>query len=963
LIELKLKQIIESEDIRRDNENDSYTRHSNEISEQQKKYFDRFIIGEGDTNIFEGLQIEELHLSTSSYNCLRRGGIRTIFQLLMQTYENLSQIRNLGKTHLTEIEEAIRLYTKRKSMEKTFEGVVPESKISKTSKMEIFFDKSGHACKDILIEELDLSVRSYNQLKRSGVTYFSQLLYMSDDEIMNIKNIGKKSAIELRQKISSINYKIITNNQYNLSETAYQISKFEECQKEYLNINPVFWHAKIETLLTGFLQKNTMDDTLIKMISSLDIVKSLSDLFESWEGSYLQNTDLCAFIKYLNYDFLSDIDCFFEDYSDNWKSILMCRENGGTLEKAAQILGVTRERVRQIERRIQQDFNSICKRKNWMLILSSICDRKTYLDVIEISNIINEKYSKIFIYLLKNSKNTQFLFSIDMGVFLIGNDMSAQNLLIEFENALSKIVSEDELSQIEYKLATDKNLKPDFVTEICRKNLYRYGKFYSKTKLTNTDLYNYVLENFFASGYKIDDTAETSRLRYLISNSFGTVNLPVNDRAIDARIMDIGILCGRGTYKHKKGIEKFEEIANKVSDYFSESQKTAISFLEIFDKYKDEIILKWGIENRYQLQGILKYYLKDKYYFSRDYISKTDADDISTEIVNYIAKNNIVSKDKLRKCFKGISEAMLFQILSRSSDILIWGFGEYIHSNKLQFDQEDVERLSNELKMRMGTGYVNSKKLYSDLYINQECFFQKNRIDNHMAFFSVLEYIFSDAYNFSRPIISMPDTGRLNANQIVKDYISTFEQITISEVKEFLDETKIGITSIPAFFDSFCDEYIRADEDLLVKIENLNLSKAICKEITDTLLAFIKDKGYIAAQKFNGYPYFPNIGVKWSPYLLVSLVRMGYIEVSAMNPSPNWRYIREIFYQNDIGVDNYDQLLYFALKQENLLHAFDCVEDIENYLKDQALIINSIPESLYSSGYLIRDNEKVTVVS
>lgn len=52
------------------------------------------------------------------------------------------------------------------------------------------------------IEELDLSVRAYNCLKRSGITKIGQILEMSDEELLAVRNFGQKSLDELKEKLA-----------------------------------------------------------------------------------------------------------------------------------------------------------------------------------------------------------------------------------------------------------------------------------------------------------------------------------------------------------------------------------------------------------------------------------------------------------------------------------------------------------------------------------------------------------------------------------------------------------------------------------------------------------------------------------------------------------------------------------------------------------------------------------------
>lgn len=54
------------------------------------------------------------------------------------------------------------------------------------------------------IEDLDLTVRSYNCLKREGINTVSELINLSEDQLMNIRNFGSKSVDEVRDKLASM---------------------------------------------------------------------------------------------------------------------------------------------------------------------------------------------------------------------------------------------------------------------------------------------------------------------------------------------------------------------------------------------------------------------------------------------------------------------------------------------------------------------------------------------------------------------------------------------------------------------------------------------------------------------------------------------------------------------------------------------------------------------------------------
>ena len=55
------------------------------------------------------------------------------------------------------------------------------------------------------IDDLDLTVRSYNCLKRAGISTVEELTQKSEDEMSRVRNLGKKSLKEVKEKLASLN--------------------------------------------------------------------------------------------------------------------------------------------------------------------------------------------------------------------------------------------------------------------------------------------------------------------------------------------------------------------------------------------------------------------------------------------------------------------------------------------------------------------------------------------------------------------------------------------------------------------------------------------------------------------------------------------------------------------------------------------------------------------------------------
>ena len=65
-------------------------------------------------------------------------------------------------------------------------------------------DSKKEKVMEMTIEELDLSVRSYNCLKRAGVNTVEDLAGKTEEDMMRVRNLGKKSLEEVLNKMESL---------------------------------------------------------------------------------------------------------------------------------------------------------------------------------------------------------------------------------------------------------------------------------------------------------------------------------------------------------------------------------------------------------------------------------------------------------------------------------------------------------------------------------------------------------------------------------------------------------------------------------------------------------------------------------------------------------------------------------------------------------------------------------------
>ena len=85
-----------------------------------------------------------------------------------------------------------------------------------TNDVEIMIEKEEDKKEKVLemtVEELDLSVRSYNCLKRAGINTVQELATKSMDDMMKVRNLGKKSLEEVERKLKELGLSLKLNDE------------------------------------------------------------------------------------------------------------------------------------------------------------------------------------------------------------------------------------------------------------------------------------------------------------------------------------------------------------------------------------------------------------------------------------------------------------------------------------------------------------------------------------------------------------------------------------------------------------------------------------------------------------------------------------------------------------------------------------------------------------------------------
>ncbi len=74
-------------------------------------------------------------------------------------------------------------------------------------------EKSKEKALEMTIEELDLSVRSFNCLKRAGINTVEDLVFKTEEEMMKVRNLGRKSLEEVIEKLHSLGFSLTSEDE------------------------------------------------------------------------------------------------------------------------------------------------------------------------------------------------------------------------------------------------------------------------------------------------------------------------------------------------------------------------------------------------------------------------------------------------------------------------------------------------------------------------------------------------------------------------------------------------------------------------------------------------------------------------------------------------------------------------------------------------------------------------------
>ncbi len=833
-----------------------------------------------DKNVYRDITVEALILSSRAANCLQRNLIYSVSDVLAITYSQLKEIRNMGVKTLNEILTQVVSFVRDPANLEAVrqEQQEKESEIKNTGPVIEIDDHLRTAVDSILMGE------SYSVIELTE----DQIAYCEKAEIA-VEELGAEICLEAYS--SPIQVKTVCAALCSFNPWFFEKQSVEDLIRKlsdhirklraspFAEVYSMVFQDSGDLLLSVF-----RDDVTVEHIP--DLIYKLDEDDDAKE----KIKQLNAFALWLDFDFDNIRDEILKKIRDTGKAnseryydVLKRRASGETLQSISDVYGLTRERVRQIEsktvKRANFQFQRGISGYNLILLVYALKNKGNILNREDLAEFLGDELASVIIHVIKQAKSTVYYFYSDSFETIIiktpGTVFSSEEEFLskikEITDAMPDSFPESDRERIIIELSRKNNISSELIASIIERKYQLSGSFYHYGRWTVPYMCSYVLKEHFPNGFKIADDSEANQFRQYMVKYFGEKASSITNRALDAKVSEVGVLCGRGKYISKKDKWISSKLSKKLFKYIMECDSPILFIGSIFSIFEEELEYE-GIDNRFYLQGILRELFGDKLYFRRDYVSRDkEIPSVYSAIVEYIkASKYPVRKEELKAKYKGITD-IIISFATSDNDILNY-FGEYMHGSNLVITKTEKDYLSEYLLETLSDEEIHHiKDIYAEIVAVRPELFSRNAVIGSYSAFSVLEYLFRDQYQFLRPYIALNSVEIGRPLERLNEFLSYKDVCPISDITDFARENHLTFQSLIELINSFNDRFLLLDIDTVASIDKIGMDSNMATEVENLICNEIS--GTIPIRDLQCLSKFPKINVLWNEWLVYSILK------------------------------------------------------------------------------------------
>lgn len=886
------------------------------------------------------LQLDEynvnvLNLSRRSINGLRRTGIVNLKQL--EDYlklKSLTEINALGKKSVDEILFEYKEFKK-----------ISRSVMLDTSNKDVsILSKKG-----LMISEV------YSSKHKEFLEYcqYMNMWYIKDLDNFDFSKLSSEWGISLksRKEIFKIYWVAIKDS-----------SIFENMGiKKGFTINSEINDLSIESLTVLGVKRKDINK-LKKM--GLKTLKGINSSFKA----LLFDSNLIEVLKkiqpYLELPALQFVEQALKinQQQIDYRAYLM-RTTGATLQEIAGELNLTRERIRQLEKRFQDRFDECFK----VLVTEYMGERK-YIYTDEIMHFFeNHSYGQIVVYACKHNLNITYLSFADAFVKEREGELIEENLL----SSLKDIVGEGINICKEYDSIEDITLALgcEYIGLEEIKNLLRkYGyKLYKDFVVTQRKSYGYLcaelVREHYPEGIKLNQNnsyhePDLIKLRKLAVEEYGDLRIPDSDRAFSARISEFLVNKDRGIFTASDNIQIELSVIYTIKEFIDKSTENLFYYTQLFNEFEGILKMMSNVDNYYFLHGVLKLYYPNDYNFSRDYLTKKNSvrieyNSVQDVIANYvIKKGKPVNKNELKRIF-GFSDIMIASAATAEGKLIPWGYSNYYSIDLIEYNDDDVKAIRELLSqlLDVNNGYCSENLFFDVASKKMNLFFEKNGIADARKFYALSTYFCKDSYDFRRPHICVKGRfDRYAMKDIAIQLMGYPEILFYSSYINLSNKMKWSPQTTSFVFKDIEEDYFRISKDHYIQKNTFSISERVLDELEISLIDLMELE-CVTLIDFDQWDKLPDIGYGWNEFILYAIIDIYGKKLRLVNQNiSDMRYQRSIIVKSDSDFRKYSEVVAHALIGNNI----ESIEEDQflSFLQIHGFAYRTIPKELYESNII-----------
>ncbi|MGE7953173.1 sigma factor-like helix-turn-helix DNA-binding protein [Lysinibacillus xylanilyticus] len=607
------------------------------------------------------------------------------------------------------------------------------------------------------------------------------------------------------------------------------------------------------------------------------------------------------------------------------REVIGLRQQNQTLEVIGEILGVTRERIRQIEATALRKLKNYLKENYFDLYLEHLVSKSGSFTVTALFEMFNvsEELRQIVLYYI--SKNDDFFIEQDRIVnknyFEFLNRLK-DNISLNYQdiidaNGLFEIVNQDEQFRISME-----NL--DVLTSSL--NYYRKNDLYIKETIKLPAKIQYIFKHKIDGRLEItDDNFE--KLQSLMIEVFGAM-FENGKRAAVARIRDTQnvILVDGNTFMYYDLDTIPEELISEIETILlNELSTTNMTTAEIlYNKYRD-LWLTYDIENKIFLYSIIQYYFDTEYRIGHGNslsisVLGNKNIDLYSILYEYLENNgNVAPKSQVLNDLHW-QTYKLEQLIARHDNLISVELEDKVAGVKLftamNATSEELQKLHTFVNEFITDDYVFPNDLMIEMEFDDELSDILAKFDIHKLydFASLLKYLDKDFRGFHQFLYkkgSKYNSVEKVIREMYPNIISRKDLVDFIEEKGFAESTISSLItdllSFQYYYPYTSYQYINAN---IVQIDD-----TILEDLRKYLDNSFGDKIYISALDLVGFTNLPRVSsYPWTPQLIAHFSEQ--IGFKIINTTRDYRYDKLLLVKVSSGIKKLDELAYHLIITE-----------------------------------------------